>query len=313
MTLRDLTGQRFERLVVVRRVDNNRHGQPMWECRCDCGAERVVNGGNLCHGHSRSCGCLAREVASKRELIDLTGRRFGRLTALRRAENLRRQTRWLCRCDCGNEKIIHGSHLQSGHTMSCGCLTGWGARAPVDERFWRFVSPEPNSGCWLWTGADTRGYGALGKNGLAHRVSFEMHVGPILPGLTLDHLCRTPACVNPAHLEPVTLAENVRRSLEARGFPQDPLLRRERYLLLGRERMRERRRNDPERYARQKLHYRLRDILADMLQYDLQRMLTEPKAFARLLRRQARNLGKLAGIEPPAELLAALKAVETMG
>lgn len=71
------------------------------------------------------------------------------------------------------------------------------------------------SGCWLWTGAiDRHGYGLVrlgGKSRLAHRVVYEA-VGSIPTGRDLDHLCRVRACVNPAHLEPVTRAENLRRS-----------------------------------------------------------------------------------------------------
>lgn len=74
-------------------------------------------------------------------------------------------------------------------------------------------------GCWLWTGAiQTRGYGSTGigggRTGLAHRVAYVALVGPIPQGLTLDHLCEVKRCVNPAHLEPVTAAENLRRHAE---------------------------------------------------------------------------------------------------
>lgn len=82
------------------------------------------------------------------------------------------------------------------------------------ERFWRKVEPLPWSGCWIWTGATSGGYGhvrLLGELKMAHRLSYEMDKGPIPLGLELDHLCRVPCCVNPAHLEPVTTAENTRR------------------------------------------------------------------------------------------------------
>lgn len=73
------------------------------------------------------------------------------------------------------------------------------------------------AGCWFWTGAiDLKGYARFGlarKNRTAHRVSYELFVGPIPEGLSLDHLCRVRHCVNPAHLEPVTNAENLRRGL----------------------------------------------------------------------------------------------------
>lgn len=60
------------------------------------------------------------------------------------------------------------------------------------------------------------GYGAFsirGRNRGAHRVSYEMHVGPISPRLVMDHLCRVTQCVNPAHLEPVTNKINMNRGM----------------------------------------------------------------------------------------------------
>lgn len=71
-------------------------------------------------------------------------------------------------------------------------------------------------GCWTFTGALTReGYGQIWwkrKNNLAHRVSYELRVGPVSVGMQLDHLCRNKACINPAHLEPVTPGENTARA-----------------------------------------------------------------------------------------------------
>src|SRR3990167_6536977 len=78
----------------------------------------------------------------------------------------------------------------------------------------RYV-PEPNSGCWLWDGTTrANGYGCLRMNGkqqAAHRLSYELYLGPIQDGLVLDHLCRIRCCVNPAHLEPVSQKENCMR------------------------------------------------------------------------------------------------------
>lgn len=84
--------------------------------------------------------------------------------------------------------------------------------------------------CWLFSGSiNSSGYGVLhdGERAvLAHRLAYEDSFGPIPDGLTIDHLCRNRTCVNPAHLDPVTGSENVRRSRAFRtecpqGHPYD--------------------------------------------------------------------------------------------
>lgn len=91
---------------------------------------------------------------------------------------------------------------------------------PVADRIWKYVHKTET--CWLWTGhLNNNGYGKIGDEGrrsvYAHRAMYELLIAPIPPGLTIDHLCRTPACVNPAHLEPVTHAENLRRGRHAQS------------------------------------------------------------------------------------------------
>lgn len=84
-------------------------------------------------------------------------------------------------------------------------------QASMEDRFWSFVDIDGD--CWTWHGAlNAYGYGRF-QQGMAHRVSYELSVGAIPEGLVLDHLCRNTVCVNPAHLEPVTIGENVLRGV----------------------------------------------------------------------------------------------------
>ena len=92
---------------------------------------------------------------------------------------------------------------------------------PWLDRFWLSVQPEPNTGCWLWDGPITgNGYGTMKRHARmvgAHRLSYEIHKGAIPSGLTIDHLCSVRSCVNPDHLEAVTIGENIRRAGSANG------------------------------------------------------------------------------------------------
>lgn len=86
----------------------------------------------------------------------------------------------------------------------------------TEERFWSKVDRRADDECWLWTGGLSSGYGRFNsgpnkRSGLAHRFAYELTVGPIPAGLTIDHLCRNRACVNSRHLEPVTGVENTMR------------------------------------------------------------------------------------------------------
>jgi hypothetical protein len=92
--------------------------------------------------------------------------------------------------------------------------------ASAEDRFWANVVKGAEGDCWIWTGgkAGGTGYGQIHAGGcshLAHRFAYELLVGPIPSGLTLDHVkargCTSRACVNPAHLEPVTNRENILR------------------------------------------------------------------------------------------------------
>jgi hypothetical protein len=114
---------------------------------------------------------------------------------------------------CGSPSTARGmceNHYRRWERNGSPVVDGWDAR--------RWANVDTTGECWIWTGTtDRHGYGRVrpdGRSTGAHRWSYEATVGPIPEGLELDHLCNNPPCVNPAHLEPVTHAENMRRMRE---------------------------------------------------------------------------------------------------
>lgn len=113
-----LKGHRFGMLTAISKADA-RH----WRCKCECGNEITVSQDDLFWGTRTDCGCQRRG----KTLLDLTGRQFGKLTALRevspiitkRGKSLRA---WLCRCSCGREVVVRQGNLTGKVTRSCGCL-----------------------------------------------------------------------------------------------------------------------------------------------------------------------------------------------
>ncbi len=128
----DLTGQRFGRLVVTgwHHVPG---GKSTWLCSCDCGGATKVKGSFLKRNLTRSCGCLRRTLPTRQPRArlrfaaevelhprahDLSGRKFGKLTAVHFAG----KSRWYCACDCGGSSVTPAQNLRSGNSTSCGCV-----------------------------------------------------------------------------------------------------------------------------------------------------------------------------------------------
>lgn len=130
---KDKTGQVFGRLTVVERckeyyISPKGAKTIKYLCRCSCGNMVIVHSSSLSSGDTISCGCYEYETTSKRRLINLIGKRFGKLVVLKRDKDYIRPngqhgTKWECQCDCGNIISTLGNSLLRGFTVSCGCIS----------------------------------------------------------------------------------------------------------------------------------------------------------------------------------------------
>ena len=108
-----MIGKIFGNLRVVKDLDERKFGEIVWLCECSCGNKTEVRGHYLRSGHTKSCGCLNRKKITK----DLTGKKFGKLTAKRIADykvEYSRSNVWVCECECGNKIDVITSRLLNG-------------------------------------------------------------------------------------------------------------------------------------------------------------------------------------------------------
>ena len=137
----DLTGQKFGRLTVIEQAprEHKKFGLS-WRCLCECGKEIVTLAACLRSGDTQSCG-------SHRSVIDLTGKRFGRLIVLERGPNQGgRNTIWVCKCDCGKTVKVLGNNLRAEQgTRSCGCLIIENVTKIHTTHGWKYT---PEYRCW---------------------------------------------------------------------------------------------------------------------------------------------------------------------
>lgn len=127
-----VTGERFGRLVVIKRANARKDRHIYYECLCDCGNAVVVRGVYLKSGKTRSCGCLRnsatgpRKPQEKRKMSDKPhkriGRTYNRLTIIDIIQEIHKPTLAVCRCSCGNIVTKQYKNVVKGRVKSCGCI-----------------------------------------------------------------------------------------------------------------------------------------------------------------------------------------------
>lgn len=125
-----LTINDVDYVMTEQNNSNGKHYGAYVVCECKCGTVKSYRLNSLKTGHTYSCGCSKFNNPKRTE--DLTGKKFGRLTVLKRdidrdkklvEDGKSGNSHWLCQCDCGNPELcsVTGYQLKSGHTQSCGC------------------------------------------------------------------------------------------------------------------------------------------------------------------------------------------------
>lgn len=164
MAVKDMTGLRFGKLLVIERDTTVPYAAAYWRCKCDCGKEKTVRGQSLRDGSVTDCGCgKAERIRANIDKTSLIGKQFGRLTVVER--DLTKPIGhgcvpyWVCQCECGKIKSILASSLKSGRTRSCGCLSSelksQRSMANIaNERFGKLIAleqtDEKNHGSYIW-------------------------------------------------------------------------------------------------------------------------------------------------------------------
>jgi hypothetical protein len=152
----------------------------------------------------------------KYNLVDQT---FYELTVIKyvgKDEKTNKRHLWLCRCSCGNEKILKSEDFKSGHTKSCGCLKSPNDTQIIDKLKNRLLKYSDQIGnCRIWNSKPRTtdyGHGYLNirnKQIMVHRAAWIAWKGPIPEGMNVLHKCDVPGCINPDHLFLGTQRENI--------------------------------------------------------------------------------------------------------
>lgn len=172
---KDISGSRFDKLVVLSREGAYKDGHVLWKCKCDCGEVVVRKGSNLRRNSYNSCGCHVRRKIPY-------GKKFGRLIPL----GYWAPGVWTFECDCGVTKNIRYPSVLQGRVVSCGCYNSEKSTGEKNPR-WKGGKMIGDSGYVYLTSKVTSGKQA-GKTVLEHRKVMEKHIGRELrPEETVHH------------------------------------------------------------------------------------------------------------------------------
>lgn len=132
MKHKNLVGEKFGKLKVIKFSGINKYRRAIWLCRCKCGNFCSIDTNYLKSDHTKSCGCLKLISSAFR---NLAGKKFGRLLVVKKHYRMdkNRHLMWLCQCDCGNKKVIRGYCLTGKMTVSCGCIKRKSKRKTTDR------------------------------------------------------------------------------------------------------------------------------------------------------------------------------------
>lgn len=127
-------GDKYGMLTFLYFHERKSSGKNLWLVKCDCGVEKIVVGRDVISGHTKSCGCSTSEMrqVNRKDTYTRNGKiftrhksgdRHGMFVLLYLARKETGTSKWMVRCDCGNEKTLSIRDIVNGHTRSCGCAT----------------------------------------------------------------------------------------------------------------------------------------------------------------------------------------------
>ena len=134
-------GSQIGKLKVVEKTEERKNGYIVWDCVCECGRHIQLDTRTLQRQKITDCGCITPVKPGQR---DITGQRFGLLTAVKPTGERRNSGTvvWLCKCDCGGEVLAPLNQLRAGYRKSCGCLSRPPLKDWINKHFGKLVVTE---------------------------------------------------------------------------------------------------------------------------------------------------------------------------